>query len=232
MTETRQPAKHFPIRSYVLRQGRMTGAQQRALTELWPRYGLSLPDDVLDLTRVFGNANPVILEIGFGNGEALADNAALHPELNYLGIEVHGPGVGALMLRLAERGCENVRILQIDAMELLRRHLAPASLSSVMLFFPDPWPKKKHHKRRIVTEEFARLVQHALAPGGQLHMATDWEDYARQMLEVLSAAGGYANQAGTGNYAPRPASRPLTKFERRGQRLGHEVRDLIFVKRN
>ncbi|MEN8180631.1 MAG: tRNA (guanosine(46)-N7)-methyltransferase TrmB [Pseudomonadota bacterium] len=232
MTESAHLHLQRPIRSYVLRQGRMTEGQQRAFAELWPRYGLAAPDHPLDFPGLFTNSNPVTLEIGFGNGEALAESAALHPEHNYLGIEVHGPGVGSLMLRLAEQDSSNVRILQTDAMELLRRHIAPGSLQAVLLFFPDPWPKKKHHKRRIVQPEFARLVHRALKPGGILHMATDWENYAKQMLDVLSLAAGFENVAGTGNYAPRPASRTLTKFERRGQRLGHGVWDLIFTRQD
>lgn len=230
MTQATDAATKRPIRSYVLRQGRMTGGQQRAFAELWPRYGISVADGQLDFPALFGNTNPVYLEIGFGNGEALAEAAASHPEHNHLGIEVHGPGVGSLMLRLAEQESTNVRILQADAMELLRRHIAPGSLQAVLLFFPDPWPKKKHHKRRIVQPEFARLVRQALKPHGILHMATDWENYALQMLDVLSSTTGFENAAGTGNYAPRPASRTLTKFERRGQRLGHAVWDLIFVR--
>ncbi len=207
----------------------MTGGQQRAFDELWPCYGLTAPDGYLDLPDLFGNPNPVYLEIGFGNGEALAEAAARHPELNYLGIEVHGPGVGSLLLKLGEQHSSNVRILQTDAMELLRQHIRPASLQGVLLFFPDPWPKKKHHKRRIVQSEFAGLVQQALKPDGRLHMATDWEHYAQQMLDVLSSTPGFRNAAGAGNYSPRPASRTLTKFERRGQKLGHGVWDLIFI---
>jgi tRNA (guanine-N7-)-methyltransferase len=153
-----------------------------------------------------------------------------HPERNYLGVEVHGPGVGHLMLRLAAQQSRNVRILQADAMELLRHHLPAGSLTEVLLFFPDPWPKQRHHKRRIVQAEFARLVHWALRPGGMLRMATDWEDYARQMLAVVSATEGFENPAGAGNYASRPQSRPLTRFERRGRRLGHGVWDLVFVR--
>ncbi len=232
MTQATDATARRPVRSYVLRQGRMTGGQQRAFDELWPRYGLTAPDGYLDLTDLFGNANPVTLEIGFGNGEALAETAALHPEQNYLGIEVHGPGVGALMIKLARQHSSNGRILQTDAMELLRHHIPPCSLQGVLLFFPDPWPKKKHHKRRIVQSEFAGLVRQTLKPGGTLHMATDWEHYAQQMLAVLSATEGFDNAAGAGNYAPRPASRTLTKFERRGQRLGHAVWDLIFTRQD
>ncbi|MEN8176831.1 MAG: tRNA (guanosine(46)-N7)-methyltransferase TrmB, partial [Pseudomonadota bacterium] len=218
--EARMSHPQRPIRSYVLRQGRMTEGQQRAFTQLWPRYGLAPPPGELDLAALFGNPNPVYLEIGFGNGEALADAAANHPEHNHLGIEVHGPGVGHLLLRLARQASDNVRILQADAMELLRCHIPAGSLAGVLLFFPDPWPKKKHRKRRIVQPEFAQRIQRVLKPGGMLHMATDWEDYARQMLAVLSAAEGFANTAGEGNYSPRPEGRTLTKFERRGQRLG------------
>jgi tRNA (guanine-N7-)-methyltransferase len=230
MSEAMAAKAHRPIRSYVLRQGRMTAGQQRAFTELWPVYGLELPAGTMDLDRLFGNTHPVSLEIGFGNGEALAQTALEHPERNYLGVEVHGPGVGHLLLRLAAQQSHNVRILQTDAMELLRRHLPAGSLSEVLLFFPDPWPKQRHHKRRIVQAEFARLVHRALQPGGTLHMATDWEDYARHMLAVLSATEGLDNLAGAGNYAPHPQGRPLTKFERRGQRLGHGVWDLRFIR--
>jgi tRNA (guanine-N7-)-methyltransferase len=219
-----------PIRSYVLRQGRMTEAQQRAFENLWPQYGLELPEGLLDLASLFGNANPVFLEIGFGNGEALAQTAARHPQYNYLGIEVHGPGVGHLLLKLAEQQSGNVRILQCDAMELLRHHLPEASLSGLMLFFPDPWHKKRHHKRRIVQPEFVRLIHRAMIPGGVLHMATDWEDYAQHMLAVLSTSPGFRNLAGADSFSPRPEERPLTKFEQRGQRLGHGVWDLLYTR--
>lgn len=224
--------KHRPIRSYVLRQGRMTEAQQRAFETLWPRYGLNLDAGMLDLPALFGNDHPVILEIGFGNGEALAQQAQRHPERNFLGVEVHSPGVGHLMIKLAEQESDHVRILQCDAMELLRHHLPPGSLAGVLLFFPDPWHKKRHHKRRIVQPEFAGLVHRALIQGGVLHMATDWEEYAHHMLRVLSGHPGFLNQAGSGCFAPRPDDRPLTKFEQRGQRLGHDVWDLLFERRD
>jgi len=229
MNTTEPPCSpHRPIRSYVLRQGRMTEAQQRAYDNLWPRYGISLGEIPLDFNNLFGNANPVTLEIGFGNGETLAELARLHPERDYLGVEVHSPGVGHLMIRLAQQESDNVRILQCDAMTLLRHHLAPASLAEVLLYFPDPWPKLRHRKRRIVTPEFIDLVHRALRPGGLLHMATDWQEYAQQMLRLVSIHGGFINRAGTGEFAPRPESRPLTKFEQRGQRLGHGVWDLLF----
>lgn len=219
---------HRPIRSYVLRQGRMTEAQQRAFDNLWPRYGLSLSEGPLDLESLFGSPRPVTLEIGFGNGETLAELALRHPQHNYLGIEVHSPGVGHLMLRLAQQESDNVRILQGDAMVLLRHHLAPSCLAQILLYFPDPWPKLRHRKRRIVQPEFVELAHRALCPGGLLHMATDWRDYARQMLRQVSAHGGFVNRAGAEAFSPRPDSRPLTKFERRGQRLGHGVWDLLF----
>ncbi|MET0050974.1 MAG: tRNA (guanosine(46)-N7)-methyltransferase TrmB [Candidatus Thiodiazotropha sp.] len=186
---------HRPIRSFVLRQGRMTEGQQRAFDELWPRYGVEPPKTVLDLHGLFGNHHPVVLEIGFGNGEALSQMARTQPDHNFLGVEVHSPGVGHLMIKLAEQESVNARILRTDAMELLRHHLPPASLSRVLLYFPDPWHKRKHHKRRIVQTEFADLVQRVLIPGGVLHMATDWEDYARQMMTVLSNHPGFVNKA-------------------------------------
>ncbi|MCU7935178.1 MAG: tRNA (guanosine(46)-N7)-methyltransferase TrmB [Candidatus Thiodiazotropha sp. (ex Dulcina madagascariensis)] len=222
---------HRPIRSYVLRQGRMTEGQQRAFDELWPRYGLNLGAERLKLYQLFGNHNPVTLEIGFGNGEALNLMAAEHPEQNFLGIEVHRPGIGHLMIKLAEQQSHNVRILQTDAMELLRRHMDVASLCRILLYFPDPWHKRKHHKRRIVQAEFAELAYQTLGPGGLLHMATDWQDYAKQMMAVLSGHPGFINQAGSGKFSPRPETRPLTKFEQRGERLGHGVWDLLFERK-
>lgn len=228
MIEQTEEKPHRPIRSYVLRQGRMTEAQQRAFETLWPRYGLTLGGDPLALGAIYGNRNPVILEIGFGNGETLAQLALRNPELNYLGVEVHSPGVGHLMIRLAHQESDNVRILQCDALALLRHHLPAGSLAGVLLYFPDPWPKRRHHKRRIVRPEFIDLVHRTLVPGGVLHMATDWENYAQHMMRCLSAHAGFINQAGAGQYSPRPDSRPLTKFEQRGQRLGHGVWDLLF----
>ncbi len=230
MTES-QPSIHRPIRSYVLRQGRMTEAQQRAFEELWPRFGLEPGPDPIDFREIFDQQHPVTLEIGFGNGEALSQMARAQPDQNFLGVEVHSPGVGHLMIKLAEQESVNARILRTDAMELLRRHLPPSSLSRVLLYFPDPWHKRKHHKRRIVQTEFADLVQRVLIPGGVLHMATDWEDYARQMMTVLSAHPGFINQAGAGQFSERPESRPLTKFEQRGARLGHGVWDLLFERK-
>lgn len=230
MSDTNTHENH-PIRSYVLRQGRMTEAQQRAFGNLWPRYGLTLGESPLDFLSLFGNHRPVVLEIGFGNGETLARLAQRHGERNFLGVEVHSPGVGHLMIKLAEQASDNVRILQCDAMELLRHHLPVGGLAGLLLFFPDPWPKRRHHKRRIVQKEFAELAYRALMPGGLLHMATDWEHYAQQMLQVLSTHPGFSNRAGAGRFAPRPDDRPLTKFEQRGRHLGHGVWDLLFERR-
>ncbi|MEJ2619668.1 MAG: tRNA (guanosine(46)-N7)-methyltransferase TrmB [Candidatus Thiodiazotropha sp.] len=220
--------KPRPVRSYVLRQGRMTEGQQRAYQALWPRYGVALDSGQLDLSELYEQPQPVTLEIGFGNGECLRQLAQKETEKNFLGIEVHGPGVGHLMIQLDQYELSNVRILKSDAMELLRHHLQPGSLQRVLLYFPDPWHKRKHYKRRIVQDEFAELVFLALIPGGILHMATDWEDYARQMMKVLSSHRGFKNQAGEGNFSPRPETRPLTKFEQRGERLGRGVWDLLF----
>lgn len=217
-----------PIRSFVRREGRMTGAQKRALTDLWPRYGLDVADTPLDFPAVFGRVAPVHLEIGFGNGEALLAMALAHPENDYVGIEVHRPGVGRLLQELAHHDVTNVRVICADAKAVLECNIPPESLAAVYLFFPDPWPKKRHHKRRLVQAGFVALVRTRLAPGGQLHIATDWEDYARHILAVLSAMEGLHNRAGAGQFAPRPADRPLTKFERRGQRMGHGVWDIVF----
>jgi tRNA (guanine-N7-)-methyltransferase len=206
----------------------LTEGQQRAFQELWPQYGLTLDQQPLRFASIFGREAPLTLEIGFGNGEALTQIAARHPEEDFLGVEVHTPGVGHLMLKLAEQESDNVRILQTDAMELLRHHLPQACLSRVQLYFPDPWHKRRHHKRRIVQQSFADLIQRALKPGGVIHMATDWEDYAQQMMTVFTHHSGFRNQAGKGNFSPRPQTRPMTKFEQRGQRLGHGVWDLLF----
>ncbi len=229
-----EPERHHrPIRSFVLREGRLTDAQERAFRELWPRFGVDWePGDALDPADLFGNGRPVYLEIGFGNGETLAALAERHPERNYLGIEVHRPGVGHLLLALEKRGLANVRILRQDAVEVLEQGLPAASLAGAYLFFPDPWPKRKHHKRRILNPGFVRLLARVVRPGGLFHAATDWEPYAEQMLEVMSGAGDlFENTAGSGAFAPRPEERPLTKFELRGKRLGHAVRDLVFRRR-
>ena len=219
-------APHRSIRSFVLRQGRVTVAQQRALDEHFSRFGVPYSSGLLDLDACFGRKAPRILEIGFGMGETTAAIAAAHPDNDYLGIEVHTPGVGSLMKRIAEAGLTNIRVIQHDAVEVLEHMLAPASLDGVHLFFPDPWPKKRHHKRRLVQPPLIALVASRLKPGGYFHAATDWENYAEQMLAVLAAEPALKNTAG--GYAPRPESRPQTKFEGRGLRLGHRVWDLVF----
>lgn len=219
---------HRPIRSYVRREGRMTAAQQRALETLWPEFGIEPAESPLDLKRVFGRVAPVTLEIGFGNGEALLAMAAAHPERDYLGIEVHRPGVGQLLNGLAAGGLSNVRVIIGDASEFLAQRIADGSLDAVHLFFPDPWPKQRHHKRRLVQPGFAALVRSKLKIDGVWHLATDWEDYAEQMRAVLEAAEGFGNTVGSGCFAPGPGERPRTKFEVRGRRLGHGVWDLRY----
>ncbi len=220
---------HRAIRSFVLRQGRVTIAQQRALDELLPRFGIPYANKPVDLDAAFGRHAPHILEIGFGMGETTATIAAAHPENDYLGIEVHSPGVGSLMKRIGEENLQNIRVIQHDAVDVLQSMLPPASLDGVHLFFPDPWPKKRHFKRRLVQPPLIALVASRLKPGAYFHAATDWEDYATQMLSVLSAETTLKNTAA--GYAERPASRPQTKFETRGLRLGHRVWDLVFRKR-
>lgn len=224
------PPHDTRIRSYVLRGGRMGSGQQRALAELGPRYVLPFRPEALDAAATFGRTAPLILEIGFGMGDATAAVAQAMPERDLLGIEVHEAGVGALLRHVGERGLTNVRIVRHDAVEVLQQMIAPASLAGVHLWFPDPWPKKRHHKRRLVQPGFVELVRTRLVPGGYLHCATDWQPYAEQMLEVLSAAPGLANTAA--GYAERPAWRPLTKFEARGLKLGHGVWDLVFSRAN
>jgi len=218
-----------PIRSYVLRQGRLSGAQARAHQELLPRYGINFSDQVLDLEAAFHRKAPKILEIGFGMGETTATIAAAHPENDYLGIEVHTPGVGSLLKQIGERGLTNLRLIQHDAVEVLRHMIAPGALDGVHLFFPDPWPKKRHHKRRLVQPDFVALLASRLGRGGYVHMATDWQDYAEQMLAVLSAEPMLENTAA--GYAPRPDYRPQTKFETRGLKLGHGVWDIVFKRK-
>lgn len=220
---------HRAIRSFVLRQGRLTPAQQRAVETLLPLYGVPYAAEPLDLDRAFGRPAPKILEIGFGMGAATAQIAAANPDKDYLGIEVHTPGVGNLLKLMEERELTNLRVIQHDAVEVLRHMIADASLDGVHIFFPDPWPKKRHHKRRLLQAEFVALLCSKLKPGGYLHFATDWEEYAQWTLEVLRAEPKLAN---TGvDYAPRPEYRPLTKFEQRGLNLGHGVWDLIFTRR-
>jgi tRNA (guanine-N7-)-methyltransferase len=219
---------HPPIRSYVLRQGRFSRGQQRAYEELLPRLGISYAPVPLDFRAVFGRDAPVVVEVGSGMGETTARIARENPGTDYLAIEVHAPGVGSLLKRLGEESIGNVRVVRHDAVEVLRDMVAPCSLAGIHVFFPDPWPKKRHHKRRLVQPGFARLAAERLAPGGYIHVATDWQEYAEHVLQVLTLEKLLANTAE--NYAPRPATRPETKFERRGLELGHGVWDIVFAK--
>ena len=219
---------HRDIRSFVLRRGRMTWGQQRAFQENSPRFVLRMEAGQLQPRQAFGRVAPLVMEIGFGMGQSLLEQASASPELNFVGIEVHRPGVGKLMHGLVEQGLENVRVYCADAVPVLRECIADQSLHRVQIFFPDPWPKKRHHKRRLIQLDFVQLLRQKLETGGLLHLATDWQNYAEHMLEVLSAAPGLANKAATGDYIPRPQTRPVTKFEQRGQRLSHGVWDLLF----
>jgi len=219
------------IRSFVTRAGRITAAQQRALAALWPRYGIEYAPAPLALAAVFGRTAPVTVEIGFGNGDNLARLAAAHPERDFLGIEVHRAGIGRLLLALEAQRLGNVRVICHDAVEVLSAQLPPHSLAEILILFPDPWPKKRHHKRRLVQAEFVALAATRLAADGVLRIATDWQPYAEQMLATLAAAPALVNLAAGGGYAPRPAERAPTRFERRGERLGHEVWDLAFRRR-
>ena len=222
-----EDARDTRIRSFVVRAGRLGPGQQRALQTLGPRFVLPFSPQPADWDAVFGRAAPRVLEIGFGMGTATAEVAAAHPDTDFIGIEVHGPGVGSLLKLMGEAQLGNVRILQHDAVEVLEHMVAPGSLAGIHVWFPDPWHKKRHHKRRLIQPPLVALLASRLAPGGRLHCATDWQHYAEQMLEVLSAEPALVNTAGSG-YAPRPETRPLTKFEQRGLRLGHGVWDLVF----
>jgi tRNA (guanine-N7-)-methyltransferase len=219
---------HPPIRSFVLRQGRVSNAQRRAVDTLTAVYGIAYASRVLDFEQAFGRSAPTLLEIGFGMGETTALIAKTHPENNYLGIEVHTPGVGSLLKRIEEERLSNLRIIQHDAVEVLEHMIAPASLAGAHIFFPDPWPKKRHHKRRLIQPGFVALLASRLAPGAYLHAATDWEEYAEQILAVFAAEPALANTAP--GFAPRPDYRPQTKFESRGLKLGHGVWDIVFRK--
>lgn len=216
------------IRSFVLRQGRITPAQERAFAQHWGRYGLELRGTPRDFAVVFGRRAPLVLEIGFGNGEQLCAAAAAEPERDFLGIEVHRPGVGHLLNALAAAALDNVRLYHHDAIEVLRDDIAPAALAETRIGFPDPWPKKRHHKRRLIQPGFVALLASRTAPGGRLHLATDWAGYAEHMIEVLEAAPDWRNAIGPSQYAERPAWRVATRFEQRGLRLGHGVWDLIY----
>lgn len=218
------------VRSFVRRTGRITPRQKRAFSELWPLYGLASSQDLLNLDQIFGRAAHRSLEIGFGMGENLIDLAERHPERDYIGIEVHRPGVGKVLAELDTRQLTNVRLSNADATDVLTKQIADESFDEIMLFFPDPWPKNRHHKRRLVQPKFVELIRQKLKIGGRFHMATDWEDYARHALAVFASSPGFANAAEGPGYAARPTFRPLTKFERRGASLGHGIWELVFVR--
>jgi tRNA (guanine-N7-)-methyltransferase len=220
--------QHRPIRSFVMRTGRMTAGQARALQELWPRYGVDYAPAPLDFDQLFGRTAPRTLEIGFGNGEHLAKLAAAHPERDYLGIEVHRPGVGHLLMLAEAAGIGNLRVSDHDAVEVLRERVPVATLDEVLVLFPDPWHKKRHHKRRLIQAPFVELIASRLRAGGVFRLATDWQEYALQMLEVISRCAAFANLSPSGDGMPRPEERAPTRFEKRGARLGHGVWDLAF----
>ncbi len=218
------------IKSFVKREGRLTAGQAKALEDHWSTMGQDYQPDMLNLEAMFGRSAPIVLEIGFGMGKSLVEMAKNEPDKDFIGIEVHRPGVGACLAEASAQGVTNLRVFEHDAVEVLEHCIPDNSLARVQLFFPDPWHKKRHHKRRIVKPEFVECLRTKLAVGGVFHMATDWENYAEHMLEVMSAAEGYKNQSETNTYVPRPDNRPLTKFENRGHRLGHGVWDLMFEK--
>lgn len=221
--------EHRPVRSYVLRQGRITPAQSRAFEILYPRYGIPYAPEPIDPRRVFGRSAQIILEIGSGMGETTAQIAKARPDADFIAVEVHAPGVGSLLNRIEAEGISNLRVIRHNALDVLEHMIADGMLAALHIFFPDPWPKKRHHKRRLVQPDFAALAARKLAPGGILHAATDWQDYAEQMLAVLTAEPLLENTVA--GYAPRPAYRPLTKFELRGLKLGHRSWDLVFRRR-
>lgn len=225
-SESAPPHRH--VRSFVVRAGRLTQAQSRALDELWPRFGMEYSPKPLDSNDVFGRQAPLLLEIGFGAGEALLAFAQQHPDIDCIGIEVHPPGIGHLLLGVEHAGLSNVRVIAHDAVEVLERMIAPESIDAIHVFFPDPWPKKRHHKRRLIQPAFVALLTRVLKRNGDLRLATDWEHYAMQMRAVLEACPALHNVYGATNFAPRAVERPLTRFERRGQRLGHQVWDLHY----
>ncbi len=227
---TQIPAEHLrTVRSYVIRGGRLTPSQQHALDHYWPRYGISDTSSQFDAQKTFGRVAPLVVEIGFGMGDSLAAMARDTPQQDFVGIEVHPPGVGKLLDQIEKSGLSNLRIYRHDARDILKNCFAEGSLDVVQIFFPDPWHKKRHHKRRLIQSDFIELISSRLRPGGLLHLATDWQNYAEHMMEVISAAPGLENIAGPGGYSDS-SRRQSTRFEQRGQRLGHGVWDLIFVK--
>ena len=230
MTEQSDDKRHRTIRSFVRRAGRLTTSQQRALETLWPAYGIDYAATPLDLAATFGRNAPVVLEIGFGNGETLVEQAQMSPERNFLGVEVHEPGVGHCLLKAEEAGVTNLRVIMHDAIEVLTHQLREGSLARVNLYFPDPWPKKRHHKRRIVQPAFLDLVADRLVQGGALHIATDWANYAEHIDEVVGASTRFRLAEARDHDGDQPLDRPQTKFERRGLRHGHRIRDWRWVR--
>lgn len=222
---------HRTVRSFVRREGRLTSGQERAIEQLWPQYGIDNAEGLLDLEQLFNRKAELVFEIGFGNGSSLAEMAANQPEHNFIGVEVHRPGVGHLLKLIEEQQLTNLRVACTDAVELLKHQIPDNSLDRLQLYFPDPWHKKRHHKRRIIQPAFVTLLTHKIKPSGHLHMATDWQHYAEQMLDDLSQNNDFVNCADSTGYIPRPDYRPLTKFEQRGKRLGHGVWDLLFKRR-
>ncbi|MBQ8706746.1 MAG: tRNA (guanosine(46)-N7)-methyltransferase TrmB [Succinivibrionaceae bacterium] len=232
-TQNSGPADESSFRrivSFVRREGRLTKGQSRALDELWPVYGIEYKAEPLDLAAIFGNSNPVVFEIGFGMGRSLLEMAEAAPEVNFLGTEVHRPGIGACLMGIRDKSLSNIRVMDHDAVEILKNMLPSGSLQRLQLYFPDPWHKKKHHKRRIVQVDFLQLVASRLVLGGVIHMATDWQEYAEHMRDAGNACGFLKNLSHSGDFVPRPDFRPVTKFEERGLRLGHGVWDLMFEK--
>jgi len=225
-----RPASHRAIKSFVLRQGRLTGAQQNALDNHWKDYGIDFSEQLLDYGGLFDNNNEIVVEIGFGNGKSLLQQAINQPQYNFIGIEVHGPGVGHLIHNANAQGIHNIKVIRHDAIDVLTWQIAENSIYQLQLFFPDPWHKKRHHKRRIIKPAFIEMVQQKLKTGGVFHMATDWQHYARQMLEKMDEAEAFRNVSGNGNYSKTRGGRCETKFERRGIKLGHGVWDLIYEK--
>jgi tRNA (guanine-N7-)-methyltransferase len=220
------------IRSFVRRAGRMTPSQQRALDELWPLFGIDYSASALDFCAIFGRAAPIVLEIGFGNGDTLVQQATEHPDADFVGIEVHEPGVGHCLLRARDAGVKNLRLIRHDAIEVLGEQIPAGSLSRVNLYFPDPWPKKRHHKRRIVQPSFLNIIAARLQPGGALHIATDWANYAEHIDEIVKECGLFDYAEEREHNGDRPLDRPQTKFERRGLTKGHRIRDWKLVRRN
>lgn len=231
MRENETSPRHRPVRSYVVRGGRLTPGQQRAIDKLYPRLGVPEGSDGLNFEKLFGRAAPTVLEIGFGNGESTWRMASAEPDKNFLGIEVHPPGVGRLLMALDENDVGNVRVCLGDAVVFLKERIADHSLAGIRIYFPDPWHKKRHNKRRLIQPDFVALLAQKMAPSGVLHLATDWVPYAEHMLEVLQASAGFKNLSPDGDFVEQPAWRPGTKYEARGERLGHETRDLLFQRR-